>query len=88
MRGSARKWDSAGAHCNDDDLCDPEGAAINRRARLYGNVGTAFGVVGVAAMISGAVLYLTAPSARPVLERTAVGTAGSSTVHVGFRGSF
>jgi hypothetical protein len=62
-----RKWGSAGAHCT-AGVCDPTGAAINRDARQLGDVGTVVGGVGVAALATGAILYLTAPRARPVVE--------------------
>ncbi len=87
-----RKWDSAGAHCDDNDLCDDEGTEINRKAQLYGNIGTVVVSVGVAALVTGAVLYVTAPSARPVLEhaRLSIEPAadGRSTVRLGFATSF
>lgn len=81
------KWDSASAHCNENDLCDAEGAEINRKARRYGTIGTVVGGVGVAAMITGAVLYVTAPAARPVLEHAYL-DAGGDSAGFGFRGQF
>ncbi|MBK7540088.1 MAG: hypothetical protein IPI49_32980 [Myxococcales bacterium] len=61
-------WDSAAGHCDARGVCDVEGIEINDRARLYGNIGTAVGGLGLAAVITGAVLYITAPAARPVVE--------------------
>lgn len=80
-------WDSAGAHCDDNDVCDAEGTEINRKARLYGNIGTVVGGVGVAAMVTGAVLYITAPAARPVLEHAYL-DAGGGSAGFGFSGRF
>ncbi len=86
------KWDSAGDHCFENDVCDSEGAEINRKARLYGNLGTVVGGVGVAAIITGAVLYVTAPEARQVLEHARLSIEptgdGRSTVRLGFATRF
>ena len=80
-------WDSAGAHCDGNDVCDAEGTEINRKARLYGNIGTVVGGVGVAAMVTGVVLYLTSPAARPVLEHAYLDADGDS-AGFGFSGRF
>jgi hypothetical protein len=80
-------WDSVGARCDVNDVCDAEGTEINRKARLYGNIGTVVGGVGVAAMITGAVLYLTSPAARPVLEHAYLDADGAS-ASFGFSGRF
>jgi hypothetical protein len=80
-------WDSAGARCDGNDVCDAEGTEINRKARLYGNIGTVVGGVGVAAMITGAVLYITSPAARPVLEHAYLDADGAS-ARFGFSGRF
>jgi hypothetical protein len=88
-----RKWDSAGDHCFAGDICDAEGAEINREARRYGNIGTVVGGVGVAALVTGAVLYVTAPAARQVLEHATLdaspdAASGVPTVRLGWRGQF
>jgi hypothetical protein len=81
------KWDSASAHCDDNNACDAEGTSTNREARRLGNIGTIVGGVGVAALITGAVLYVTAPAARPVLEHAYLDVDGAS-AGLGFRGRF
>ncbi|HEX3760049.1 MAG TPA: hypothetical protein VHW23_15140 [Kofleriaceae bacterium] len=82
------KWGSVGAHCDANHVCDAEGVSINHRARLYGNAGTVVAGVGVAALITGAVLYVTAPAARSVIEHARVEVDGGSSVQVGFAGRF
>lgn len=62
------KWNSAGAHCNADHVCDPTGVSINHDAHVLGNAGTVVGGVGLAALVAGAVVYVTAPAARPIVE--------------------
>ena len=69
------KWDSASAHCV-NDLCDATGVQINKDAKLYGNIGTVVGGVGLAAVAVGAVLYVTAPSARKVVEHASIDAHG------------
>ncbi len=80
-------WDSADAHCDDRNVCDDEGAELNREARLYGDIGTVVGGVGVAALITGTIFYLTAPSARPVLDHAYLNVAGDSAA-LGLAGRF
>lgn len=82
------KWNSVGAHCNADHMCDPIGASINHDARLLGNIGTAVGGVGVAAMVAGAVLYVTAPAARPVLEHARLDVDVDGGLRVGVAARF
>jgi hypothetical protein len=82
------KWGSVGAHCDANRLCDAEGVSINHRARLYGNAGTIAGGVGLAALIAGTVLYVTAPAARPVIEHARVEVHDDSSVQIGFGGRF
>jgi hypothetical protein len=69
------KWGSVGTHCDATHLCDADGVSINHRARLYGNAATIVGGVGLAALIAGTVLYVTAPAARTRACRSA--SAGS-----------
>jgi hypothetical protein len=82
------KWNSVGAHCNAEHLCDPTGAATNRDARTLGNIGTVVGSVGVAALIAGTVLYATAPAARPVLEHARLDVDRRAGVRVRFVARF
>ena len=82
------KWGSVGAHCDANRLCDAEGVSINHRARLYGNAGTIVGGVGIAALIAGTVLYVTAPAARPAIEHARVEVHDDSSVQIGFGGRF
>jgi hypothetical protein len=81
-------WASVGAHCDATHLCDAEGVSINRRARLFGNAGTIAGGLGLAAMIAGTVLYVTAPAARSVLEHARVEVHPDSSVLIGFGGRY
>lgn len=82
------KWASVGAHCDASHLCDAEGVSINHRARLYGNAGTVAGGLGLAALIAGTVLYVTAPAARPVIEHARVEVGADASVQIGFAGRY
>ncbi len=50
--------------------CTVEGRDRANDARTLGNIGTVVGVIGAAAIVTGAVLWFTAPSARQPRERT------------------
>jgi serine/threonine-protein kinase len=80
------KWDVVGADCT-DNLCDAHGLSLNHSARNVGTAGTIVGGVGVAALVTGVVLYLTAPAAQPLVEhaRLDVDPAG---VRVGYQARF
>jgi hypothetical protein len=80
------KWGSVGAHCDASHVCDAEGVSINHKARLYGNAGTIVGGVGLAALIAGTVLYVTAPAARSVIEHARVEVHDDASVQIGFGG--
>ncbi len=82
------KWGSVGMHCDANHVCDAEGVSINQDARLFGNAGTIVGGVGLAALITGAVLYVTAPAARPVVEHARVDVYENSRVQISFGGRF
>jgi hypothetical protein len=82
------KWGSVGMHCDADHLCDAEGVSINHDARLLGNAGTIVGGVGLAALITGTVLYVTAPAARPIIEHARLDIYENSRVQIGFGGRF
>jgi serine/threonine-protein kinase len=81
------KWDSVGMHCNAMHVCDATGVSINSSARALGNAGSVIGGVGIAAVAAGAVLYLTAPAARQVIEHARVDVSPSGGV-VGITASF
>jgi hypothetical protein len=81
-------WASVGAHCDATHLCDAEGVSINHRARLFGNAGTIAGGVGLAALIAGTVLYVTAPAARSVVEHARVEVRADGSVQIGFAGRY
>lgn len=52
-------------HCNGDrTMCDDIGLSKTATARSHANIGTVFALVGVAAVGTGAVLYLIAPHAK------------------------
>lgn len=55
------RYDESNDHCV-DNVCDAEGLDIRDSVRTQGNVATAVFVVGAAALVGGAVLWLTAPS--------------------------
>jgi hypothetical protein len=81
-------WASVGAHCDATHLCDAEGVSINHRARLFGNAATIVGGVGLAALIAGTVLHVTAPATRPVIEHVRVEVHPDSSVQIGFAGRY
>ena len=82
------KWNQAAPHCNAANQCDATGVSIDRSARSLGDAGTVIGVVGLAAAATGAILYLTAPSARPVLEHASLDVTPEGTVQLGWTGRF
>ena len=75
-------------HCDANRVCDDTGVSINHDARLLGNTGTIVGGVGLAALIAGTVLYVTAPAARGVIEHAQVDIHDNSRVQIGFGGRF
>lgn len=81
-------WASVGTHCDATHLCDAEGVSINHRARLFGNAATIAGGVGLAAVIAGTVLYVTAPAARSVVEHARVEVHDDASVLIGFGGRY
>lgn len=83
-----RKWSSVGMHCDADHICDAMGVSINHDARLLGNVGTVVGGVGLAALLAGTVLYVTAPATRPIIEHARLDVDENSRVRIGFEGRF
>jgi hypothetical protein len=71
-------FDDADAECNEENFCTPKGVALREDAVSRGNVATLVFGVGSAALIGGAVLWLTAPSrdaaaARAPVARVQVG---------------
>ena len=82
------KWNSVGMHCDANHVCDATGISINHSARSFGNAGTIAGGVGVAALITGAVLYVTAPAARPVIEHAHLEADKNTGVRLGFEAQF
>jgi hypothetical protein len=60
---SAYDASNEGGHCDADNACDAQGLSDRDSAFARGTVATVFGAVGAAALIGGAVLYFTAPSA-------------------------
>jgi hypothetical protein len=78
------KWDDAQPYCV-DNVCDPMGAQINSDARGLADTATIVAGVGAAALVTGVVLYLTAPKV-PAAEKPVVGimpAAGGWTVTLG-----
>jgi serine/threonine-protein kinase len=70
-------YDDSLTNCNDNDqnLCKQEGVTRRDEARSAGNVATVAVGVGAAALVAGAVLYLTAPSGEGA-HAVVVPTAG------------
>ncbi len=61
-RGSYK--DALAAHCaGSSSMCDPVGLQVTHDARSQANLATVVGLVGVATIAGGVVLYLTAPKA-------------------------
>jgi hypothetical protein len=86
--GARSKWGSVGTHCDANHVCDAMGVSINHDARLLGNAGTIVGGVGLAALITSTVLYMTAPAARPVIEHAHLEVSEGSSVQIRFGGRF
>jgi len=70
-------------HCGPNgsggESCDPTGQSAATRARTYGNVATAVGIIGLAVAAGGAVLWYTAPRSTPtvaVVPAVSPGTIG------------
>lgn len=62
MGGIAKSsYDDSDGHCNDDDRCDQTGVDIRADARALGDAGTVVFFVGVAAVVTGAIVWFTAP---------------------------
>lgn len=75
--------DDSDAHCREGDRCDATGVSLRDEARSHGTISTvAFGV-GAAAVVTGAVLWFTAPSSKSVAVGIAPTLQGAS-----LRGSF
>jgi hypothetical protein len=71
--GSCREMDG-------ERICDAHGVEVADRSQLQGNIATVVGAIGVAALVTGAVLIWTAPRGReqrvvPVGSRDRVGLA-------------
>jgi hypothetical protein len=60
------KWNDAheDGHCDEENVCDPTGAALVNDAKSAANVSTILVAAGTAAAIGGVILWLTAPSPR------------------------
>jgi hypothetical protein len=79
-------------HCDRETLgCDAAGEETTARARTKAHVATVVGVVGIAAVAAGVILYLTAPGAAPERERARssylVPVVGDGAVGLAFGGS-
>jgi hypothetical protein len=64
LRASSRNTDAA-AHCVADKYCDAEGLRLDDEGRSAGTISTVAFIAGGAALVGGAVVFLTAPAARP-----------------------
>jgi serine/threonine-protein kinase len=87
--GAKSRYAEAEAYCR-GSLCTQAGQDIHDEARSRGNVATIVGVVGLAALAGGAVLYFTAPTnatqTKAQAARSAWISAGPATV--GFGGAW
>ena len=64
--------DALADHCmGETNLCDDKGNAITKRAKTRANIATVVSIVGVAAVATGVVLYLTAPKGKTSTEKRA-----------------
>jgi len=86
LKAIAKNGDSNDQGCSGNN-CSPEAAALREDAQRAGNISTIAFAVGGAALAGGAVLYFTAPKARPAAHAKAAGrwtlAAGASRVAVG-----
>jgi hypothetical protein len=64
LRSSSKNSDAA-AHCVADKYCDAEGLRLDDEGRSAGAISTVAFVAGGAALASGAIVFLTAPTIRP-----------------------
>lgn len=62
--GAKSKFDDGMKYCN-GDVCKPDGVDLREKAYDQGTIATIVGGVGLAAIATGAVLYLTEPSGAP-----------------------
>jgi hypothetical protein len=74
--------DALGTNCIGDTsppVCNLDGHTQAENARALGNVGTGFAIAGTAAVIAGAIVYITAPKEKtlvvPALSPSSVGVA-------------
>jgi serine/threonine-protein kinase len=73
----ARKGE-AEDHCNEANLCDAEGIAIQEEGVTFGNVSTALIAVGGAALATGIIVFFTAPSSSsPASASAAISPNGA-----------
>jgi serine/threonine-protein kinase len=75
LRAKSKYDEAQDGHCNSQSVCaDPIGVDLTRDARSAGTISTiAFGV-GLVAIATGVILYLTAPSERPAVSVAPTGT--------------
>jgi hypothetical protein len=67
LSAKSKRDDAHAGHCDDRSVCDPVGFALLEDGRSAATVSTvAFGV-GLAAIATGVVLYVTAPAERPAI---------------------
>jgi serine/threonine-protein kinase len=67
LSAKAKRDDAYAGHCNDQSVCDPAGFALLEDARGAATISTVGFGVGLAAIATGVLLYVTAPSERPVV---------------------
>jgi hypothetical protein len=84
------KYNDSVKLCDGDDknLCPPDGVSTRNDARAAGNVATVASALGAAALVAGAVLYLTAPSTNEKPSAVVVPTAGNGSAGLAFVGTY
>jgi serine/threonine-protein kinase len=75
------KWNDSREHCQ-GAICDAAGVELAEQARTSGNVSTLAFAIGGAAVATGAVLWLSAPSGEPGTEIGAVVVPGGTLLGV------
>jgi len=74
MGGIAKSnHDDSASHCGEDNRCDQTGVDIRADARALGDAGTVVFFVGAAALVTGTIVWLSAPKAQGGLVGSTTG---------------
>jgi serine/threonine-protein kinase len=77
------KWDEAKDHCGGTTLCTRQGVDLHDQAEVSGNVSTVLFALGAAAVGTGVVLFLKAPSSKTETRLGAQATRGGALLSLG-----